>query len=43
MNFTRFFKDSTIMGDKFRKATYILRKSEGKKKIFCLNTAYNFG
>jgi hypothetical protein len=27
MNFTRFFKDSTIMGDKFRKATYILRKT----------------
>ena len=33
MNFTRFFKDSTIMGDKFRKATYILRKSEGNLKI----------
>lgn len=36
MNFTRFLKDSTIMGDKFRKATYILRKSEGKLKISAL-------
>ena len=36
MNFTRFFKDSTIMGDKFRKATYILRKSEGNLKISAL-------
>lgn len=33
MNFTRFLKDSSIMGDKFRKATYILRKSRGKLKI----------
>lgn len=36
MNFTRFFKDSTIMGDKFRKVTYILRKSEGNLKISAL-------
>ncbi len=33
MNLTRFFKDSTIMGDKFRKATYIIKKSEGNLKI----------
>jgi hypothetical protein len=33
MNFTRFLKDSSIMGDKFRKATYILRKSRGKLRI----------
>jgi len=33
MNFTRFLKDSTIMGAKERKATYILRESDGKFKI----------
>lgn len=33
MNFTRFYKDSTVMGDKFRKATYILRKSNENLRI----------
>ena len=32
-NFTRFFKDSTIMGPEERTASYILRKSEGKFQI----------
>ena len=29
MNFTRFYKDSTIMGDNQRTASYILRKANG--------------
>ena len=33
MNFTRFLKDSTVMGEKERYATYILRESDGKFKI----------
>tara|TARA_B110000003_G_scaffold111447_1_gene114060 strand:+ start:84 stop:560 length:477 start_codon:yes stop_codon:yes gene_type:complete len=33
MNFTRFLKDSTIMGAKNRTATYILRKKYDKFKI----------
>ena len=32
-NFTRFLKDSTIMGADERTASYILRKSKGKFKI----------
>jgi len=36
MNFTRFYKDSTVMGDKFRKATYILRKSNENLRISAL-------
>ncbi len=32
-NFTRFLKDSTIMGPEERTASYILRKSEGKFEI----------
>ena len=36
MNFTRFLKDSTIMGAKNRKATYILRKKNGEFKISAL-------
>ncbi len=32
-NFTRFLKDSTIMGPEERTASYILRKSEGKFQI----------
>ena len=32
-NFTRFLKDSTIMGPEERTASYILRKSKGKFKI----------
>ena len=32
MNFTRFLQDSTIMGNQFRKATYILiKKNKGFK------------
>ncbi|MDA1288483.1 MAG: hypothetical protein O3B46_03485 [Bacteroidetes bacterium] len=33
MNFTRFLKDSTIMGNQFRKATYILIKKNKELKI----------
>ena len=33
MNYTRFLKDSSIMGERFRKATYILRKIYGGLKI----------
>ena len=33
MNYTRFLKDSSIMGERFRKATYILRKIDGGLKI----------
>ena len=33
MNFTRFYKDSTIMGDNERTASYILRKTNGGFKI----------
>ena len=36
MNFTRFLKDSTIMGAKNRTATYILRKKNNKYKISAL-------
>lgn len=36
MNFTRFYKDSTVMGDKFRKATYILRKTNENLRISAL-------
>ncbi|MGI9559493.1 MAG: hypothetical protein ACR2MJ_01040 [Flavobacteriaceae bacterium] len=36
MNFTRFLKDSTIMGAKNRTATYILRKKNDKFKISAL-------
>ena len=36
MNFTRFLKDSTIMGAKNRTATYILRKKNGEFKISAL-------
>jgi hypothetical protein len=32
-NFTRFLKDSTIMGPEERTASYILRKSDGKFQI----------
>ncbi len=33
MNFTRFLKDNTIMGNQFRKATYILIKKNKELKI----------
>lgn len=33
MNYTRFLKDSSIMGERFRKATYILRKTDRGLKI----------
>ena len=33
MNYTRFLKDSSIIGERFRKATYILRKIDGSLKI----------
>ncbi|MDA8612131.1 hypothetical protein N9L07_03245 [Flavobacteriaceae bacterium] len=33
MNFTRFLKDSTIMGNQFRKATYILIKKNKELRI----------
>ena len=33
MNFTRFLQDSTIMGNQFRKATYILNKKNKGFKI----------
>ena len=33
MNYTRFLKDSSIMGERFRKASYILRKTDGGLKI----------
>jgi hypothetical protein len=33
MNFTRFLKDSTIMGNQFRKATYILSKKTKELRI----------
>ena len=33
MNFTRFYKDSTIMGDNQRTASYILRKTNAVFKI----------
>jgi hypothetical protein len=36
MNFTRFYKDSTVMGAKFRKATYILRKTNENLRISAL-------
>jgi len=36
MNFTRFYKDSTVMGDIFKKATYILRKSDENLRISAL-------
>ena len=33
MNFTRYLKDSTVMGDNVRTASYILRKYNGNHKI----------
>ena len=33
MNFTRYLKDSTVMGDNDRTASYILRKYNGNHKI----------
>jgi len=36
MNFTRFLKDSTVMGAKNRTATYVLRKKNGAFKISAL-------
>tara|TARA_B100000767_G_C19699911_1_gene507931 strand:- start:539 stop:988 length:450 start_codon:yes stop_codon:yes gene_type:complete len=36
MNFTRFLKDSTVMGAKNRTATYVLRKKNGGFKISAL-------
>ena len=33
MNFTRFLKDSTIMGNQYRKATYILNKKNKEFRI----------
>tara|TARA_X000000950_G_scaffold136151_1_gene169326 strand:- start:98 stop:571 length:474 start_codon:yes stop_codon:yes gene_type:complete len=33
MNFTRFYKDSSVMGDNQRTASYILRKTNGVFKI----------
>jgi hypothetical protein len=36
MNFTRFLKDSSIMGAKNRTASYILRKKNGEFKISAL-------
>jgi hypothetical protein len=36
MNFTKFLKDSSIMGAKNRTATYILRKKNGEFKISAL-------
>tara|TARA_B100002052_G_C15656622_1_gene495303 strand:- start:17 stop:481 length:465 start_codon:yes stop_codon:yes gene_type:complete len=33
MNFTRYLKDSTVMGDNERTASYILRKYNGNHKI----------
>ena len=33
MNFTRFLQDSTIMGNQFRKATYILNKKNKEFRI----------
>ena len=36
MNFTRFLKDDNIMGEKERKASYILKKIDGSFKIVAL-------
>ena len=36
MNFTRFLKDGNIMGDKERKASYILKNIDGSFKIVAL-------
>ena len=36
MNFTRFLKDGSIMGDKERKASYILKNIDGSFKIVAL-------
>tara|TARA_A100000164_G_scaffold174684_1_gene155102 strand:- start:33 stop:578 length:546 start_codon:yes stop_codon:yes gene_type:complete len=36
MNFTRFLKDGNIMGEKERKASYILKKNDGSFKIVAL-------
>ena len=36
MNFTRFLKDGNIMGEKERKASYILKKIDGSFKIVAL-------
>ena len=36
MNYTRFLKDSTVMGVANRKATYVLRKSNDNFKISAL-------
>ncbi len=36
MNFTRFLKDGKIMGEKERKASYILKKIDGSFKIVAL-------
>ena len=33
MNYTRFLKDSSIMGERFRKSSYILRKTDEGLKI----------
>jgi len=33
MNFTRFLKDSTVMGELERSASYVLRKTDGRHKI----------
>ena len=33
MNFTRFLKDSTVMGELERSASYVLRKTDGRYKI----------
>ena len=36
MNFTRFLKDGNVMGEKERKASYILKKIDGSFKIVAL-------
>ena len=36
MNFTRFLKDGSIMGEKEREASYILKNIDGSYKIVAL-------
>ena len=41
MNYTRFYKDSTVMGNRERNTSYILRRNKGKYKITALTDFTN--
>ena len=41
MNYTRSYKDITVMGDRERNASYISRRNKGKYKITALTDFTN--